>query len=76
LSFDLQQNNLRTNNENYPQDDKYSERKLGVRTAHENTEDFAIKRQRIDKQEEEGEKKFKLRLEVDSSDYYNNKMDQ
>jgi len=44
LSFDLQQNNLRTNNENYPQDDKYSERKLGVRTAHENTEDFAIKR--------------------------------
>jgi len=43
-------------------------------------EDFAFKRQRLEvnnnKQEEEGEKKFKLRLEVDSSDYYNNKMEQ
>ena len=56
-------------------DDKFSERKLGMRIANENTDDFTIKRQKIDKQEEEGEKKFKLRLEVDSSDYYNNKMD-
>ena len=54
-------------------DDKFSERKLGMRVANENTDDFAIKRQKIDKQDEE--KKFKLRLEVDSSDYYNNKMD-
>ena len=30
-------------------DDKFSERKLGMRVANENTEDFAIKRQKIDK---------------------------
>jgi hypothetical protein len=37
-------------------DDKFSERKLGMRVANENTDDFAIKRQKTDKQDEEGEK--------------------